>query len=342
MVKHGFYPGGRKTLMHQIKANLRLGIGHFHFFFQSLGLLGLLYSLDLRAQNDSNFSLLDEPAFVQWEKVQNSFKTTKVVNLQSLEMIDPGVFDFKMSHRFGAVNMGAAHAFGLDFATIRFGGEYGILPNLMVGLGRFNVQSEKGVDGYFKWRIMHQTTDNKRPLTVLLLGAMDYKNTHYSNLVGERMYLSSKQRFSFVGQLILGRKESEKFTWEIAPTLVHHLVNPNWFYDNKISNWQGGRNLPQTQFALGMGFRNKLTKRTSFNMEYIPILNGNGDFFSSFSLGFDFETGGHVFQMDFTNSIGLNESLFISRTSDQWGAAGVRFGFNLHRVFTVLDPSRFQ
>jgi hypothetical protein len=98
----------------------------------------------------------------------------------------------------------------------------------------------------------------------------------------------------------------------------------------------------QTQFALGMGFRNKLSARTSLNMEYIPILNGNGDFYNSFSVGFDIETGGHVFQVDFTNSLGMNESMFISRNTERWGAAGVRLGFNLHRVFTVVDPSHFQ
>jgi hypothetical protein len=98
----------------------------------------------------------------------------------------------------------------------------------------------------------------------------------------------------------------------------------------------------KTQFALGMGFRNKLSSRTSLNMEYIPILNGNGDFYNSFSVGFDVETGGHVFQFDFTNSVGMNESMFITRNTDRWGAAGVRLGFNLHRVFTVVDPSRFQ
>jgi hypothetical protein len=38
----------------------------------------------------------------------------------------------------------------------------------------------------------------------------------------------------------------------------------------------------------------------------------------------------------------MNESMFITRTNDRWGAAGVRLGFNLHRVFTVVDPSHFK
>ena len=308
----------------------------------------------VQAQDDTSFSLFDEPSAPVAEKVQYAFKTTKVVNLQSLELIDPGVFDFKMSHRFGAMNGGAAafnsedavNAFGFDVATIRFGGEYGVNENLMVGLGRYNVKSEKGVDAYVKYRLMHQTSDNKKPLSILLLGAVDYKNTLYDRTimgiagpVTITWGIPGKQRLSYVGQVIVGKKVNDDFSWILSPTVVVSGMNDR--YDAGSESFVSS-GTAKTQFALGMGFRNKLSSRTSLNMEYIPILNGNGDFYNSFSVGFDVETGGHVFQFDFTNSVGMNESMFITRNTDSWGAAGVRLGFNLHRVFTVVDPSRFQ
>lgn len=308
----------------------------------------------VQAQDDTSFSLFDEPSAPVAEKVQYAFKTTKVVNLQSLELIDPGVFDFKMSHRFGAINGGAAafnnedvvNAFGFDVATIRFGGEYGVNENLMVGLGRYNVKSEKGVDAYVKYRLMHQTTDNKKPLSILLLGAVDYRNTRYNRTVigiagpvNLPWGISDKERLNFVGQVIIGKKVNDDFSWILSPTIVHSGMNDMYQGSSESFVSTGTQ---KTQFALGMGFRNKLSSRTSLNMEYIPILNGNGDFYNSFSVGFDVETGGHVFQFDFTNSVGMNESMFITRNTDRWGAAGVRLGFNLHRVFTVVDPSRFK
>ncbi len=308
----------------------------------------------VQAQDDTSFSLFDEPSAPVAEKVQYAFKTTKVVNLQSLELIDPGVFDFKMSHRFGAMNGGAAafnsedavNAFGFDVATIRFGGEYGVNENLMVGLGRYNVKSEKGVDAYVKYRLMHQTSDNKKPLSILLLGAVDYKNTQYDRTimgiagpVTIAWGIPGKQRLSYVGQVIVGKKVNDDFSWILSPTVVVSGMNDR--YDAASESFVSS-GTAKTQFALGMGFRNKLSSRTSLNMEYIPILNGNGDFYNSFSVGFDVETGGHVFQFDFTNSVGMNESMFITRNTDRWGAAGVRLGFNLHRVFTVVDPSHFQ
>lgn len=308
----------------------------------------------VQAQDDTSFSLFDEPSAPVAEKVQFAFKTTKVVNLQSLELIDPGVFDFKMSHRFGAMNGGAAafnsedavNAFGFDVATIRFGGEYGVNENLMVGLGRYNVKSEKGVDAYVKYRLMHQTSDNKKPLSILLLGAVDYKNTQYDRTiigiagpVTMAWGIPGKQRLSYVGQVIVGKKVNDDFSWILSPTVVVSGMSDR--YDAPSESFVSS-GTAKTQFALGMGFRNKLSSRTSLNMEYIPILKGNGEFYNSFSVGFDVETGGHVFQFDFTNSVGMNESMFITRNTDRWGAAGVRLGFNLHRVFTVVDPSRFQ
>lgn len=283
----------------------------------------------VQAQDDTSFSLFDEPSAPVAEKVQYAFKTTKVVNLQSLELIDPGVFDFKMSHRFGAINGGAAafnnedvvNAFGFDVATIRFGGEYGVNENLMVGLGRYNVKSEKGVDAYVKYRLMHQTTDNKKPLSILLLGAVDYRNTRYNRTVigiagpvNLPWGISDKERLNFVGQVIIGKKVNDDFSWILSPTIVHSGMNDMYQGSSESFVSTGTQ---KTQFALGMGFRNKLSSRTSLNMEYIPILNGNGDFYNSFSVGFDVETGGHVFQFDFTNSVGMNESMFITRNTDR-------------------------
>jgi hypothetical protein len=56
---------------------------------------------------------------------------------------------------------------------------------------------------------------------------------------------------------------------------------------------------------------------------------------NSLSLGFDIETGGHVFQLHFTNSTGMTERTFISETTGQWRKGDIHFGFNISRVFTI-------
>jgi len=250
-----------------------------------------------------------------------AFKTTKVINLQSSEVTDVGVLDFKMMHRFGALNAGAYEAFGLDQATVRFGFEYGIMKNLMVSAGRSNVRSNKNLDFLVKYKLLSQTQDNSMPVSVLFTAGAQY-------LIGTNVKntLTDKQRSSYFGQAIVTRKFNDDFSWLLSPTV---LINAKSNYDQS------------TQVALGIGMRQKISVRSSINLEYIPVLTNKGEVYNSFSVGLDVETGGHVFQFHLTNSMGLNESQFISNSVDQWNAGGIRLGFNLSRVFTIVKPKGF-
>jgi hypothetical protein len=278
-----------------------------------------LISLKLSAQDDD--LLGDEPAVSIDNRVNFAFKTTKVINLQSLELLGSGVFDFKMNHRFGAFNNGPINAFGLDLATIRFGGEYGINRNLMAGIGRSNVSGSKNVDGYLKYRVFQQTSNNKKPFSLLLFYGIENKiGPSYSDV-------NSSKRLTSVAQVIIGRKFNETFSAQFSPSYVMGYNSYNTAFN---------------QVALGLGMRMKLTMRTTLNAEWIPILTNKGLVRNSASVGFDIETGGHVFQVHFTNSSGLNEAQFISNTNDTWDTYGIRFGFNLSRVFTIVSPSKFK
>jgi len=276
--------------------------------------ISLLAVSSLSAQDD----LLgdDMPSEPLKTPVNFAFKTTRVVNLQSVETLGEGVFDFKIQHRFGALNTGASNAFGLDLATIRIGGEYGLTPKVTLGLGRSPV--EKTVDGYAKIKWVQQMRGGGSPVSVLTVASAAYRNQNYT------AEPTTVERLAYVGQVIVGRKFSEKLSMQVVPSVVHY-------------NWVNVA-VPNTQFALGVGMRRKLTMRSSLNLEWIPVLSDKGMFYNSFSIGMDVETGGHVFQMGFTNSIGLSENLFLTRNTTQWNNAGIRFGFNMSRVFTLVDP----
>jgi hypothetical protein len=266
--------------------------------------------------------LADEPVKkAELPTADFAFKTTKVINLQSTEVTDVGVLDFKMMHRFGAFNSGAYEAFGLDQATVRFGFEYGILKNLMVSAGRSNVRSNKNLDFLVKYKLLSQTQDNSMPVSLLFTAGAQY-------LIGTnaKNTLTDKQRSSYFGQAIVTRKFNDDFSLLLSPTV---LINAKSNYDQSI------------QVALGIGMRQKISVRSSINLEYIPILTNKGEVYNSFSVGLDVETGGHVFQFHLTNSMGLNESQFISNSVDQWNAGGIRLGFNLSRVFTIVKPKGF-
>ncbi len=92
--------------------------------------------------------------------------------------------------------------------------------------------------------------------------------------------------------------------------------------------------------SVGIGARQKLTKRISINIEYyyqIPGYKLEGTE-NALSAGFDIETGGHVFQLIFTNSTGIAENQYITKTTDSWSKGAIHFGFNIARVFTLRKP----
>ncbi len=283
--------------------------------------VGLLITNSLSAQEDDLLAEEESSNTKTVQKVDYAFKTTKVINLQSLEITDPGVLDFKMMHRFGPLNSGPYKAFGLDLATARFGFEYGIVNNLMIAAGRSNVNGNKNVDALLKYRILHQNTTNSIPISLEFVAGTQYLlGSQYANS-------TDQQRSSYFGQVIIGRKMDEDFSIILSPTF---LMNATSAMDNT------------QQWALGVGMRHKISARSSINLEYIPVLTNKGTMVNSFSLGMDVETGGHVFQFHVTNSAGLNEAQFISNTNESWKDRGIRFGFNLSRVFTVVKPKTFK
>lgn len=249
-----------------------------------------------------------------------TFKTTRLINGHTVENVGKKVLDVKISHRFGKINGGGYELFGLDNATMRMGLDYGITNTLMVGIGRSTYQ--KTYDAFFKWKILRQSTGKKKmPVTLSYVPTIAFKTLKFEDDTRENYYTS---RLYFTHQLIIGRKFSEGTSFQLMPTFSHR---------NLVQLAKD----PNDLLAVGFGGRQKLTKRVSLNFEYYYQLPGyklTGTK-NSFSVGFDIETGGHVFQLHFTNSQGMSERTFISETTGDWGKGDIFFGFNISRVFSI-------
>lgn len=272
----------------------------------------------LNAQDDLMDLLGDDKPATEY--AWGTFKTTRVVLNQSIQAPAKGDLVFIISHHFGRLNQGAYDLFGLDQATIRFGLEYGISNRLTVGVGRSTYK--KLYDGFVKFKLLQQSSGERdMPVTVSYFGSMGVNSLRWEN--PDRVnYFSS--RLSYVHQLLIARKFSSAFSIQITPTLVHR-------------NLVALRDDQNTVFALGAGGRLKLTQRMSINAEYFYLMPGKtaDNFDNSLSLGFDIETGGHVFQLFFTNSVPINENGFITETQGDWLNGDIYFGFNITRTFTL-------
>lgn len=256
------------------------------------------------------------------EYAQYSFKTNRIINMHSLENTAAGVLDMKISHRFGTLDKGAYDLFGLDVATQRIGLDYGILDDLTVGLHRNSVS--KAYDGFLKYRILRQSKGKRNmPITVAALASMAVETVEWADPTRENHFTS---RLFYTYQLLIGRKFNDYITLQLTPTMVHRNLAP---YGEK-----------NDVYALGIGGRIRLSRRLTFNGEYIYVLPNQlgADKQNALSLGLDIETGGHVFQLHFTNSLSMSEYAFVTRNTDDFFKGKIRFGFNVSRVFTLYDP----
>lgn len=252
-----------------------------------------------------------------------TFKTTRLINAHTNEQVAGGVLDMRISHRFGAINSGIENFFGLDQAGMRVALEYGITDWLMVGGGRSTY--EKTYDSFVKAKLMRQSSGHRaRPMSINYFGSWQTKTIPFADPNRTNYFTSN---FFFVHQLIVARKFSESLSIMIAPTLVHRNLVPTLADKHDL-------------FSVVIGGRMKITRRMSLNAEYIyqlPDYKQAGTT-NSFSIGIDLETGGHVFQFCFTNSVAMIERAFIHETRGSWGAGDIITGFNLSRVFTLKDP----
>jgi hypothetical protein len=255
--------------------------------------------------------------------VTATFKATRILNGHSIERMPEGQLDFRISHRFGRINSGAYEFFGLDQANIHLSLEYGILDWLMVGLGRGTF--EKTVDGFIKISPLRQSTGkNSFPLSISWMSGMYVNGLKWSSQEQEYQF---KHRLEYAHQLLIARKFGPRLSLQITPSYLH-------------------RNLVETPadpndlFAVGAGGRIKISKRISLNAEYFYVFTPDpstlsSPIYSPLSFGIDIETGGHVFQLIFTNAVAMRENGFLGQTTGQWRNGDIHFGFNISRVFQL-------
>lgn len=282
----------------------------------------LFISQNIKSQDLMDLLGNDKPSK---EFATAAFKTTHLILGQSIENVAKGHLNFIIAHHFGRINEGSYNFWGLDQSTIRIGLEYGITDKLEVGLGRSSYQ--KTIDGFVKYKILRQNNMNI-PISISYFGGMAINTLKWEDPTRDNFFSS---RLSFVNQLLIARKFNDNLSLQLIPSFVHKNLVKRVIDQNNI-------------FALGGGGRYKLTKRLSVNAEYYQLLPGQtaDDFDNSLSLGVDIETGGHVFQLFFTNSQPLFERGFITETQGKWNKGDVFFGFNIIRTFAVVKPKAFK
>ncbi len=279
----------------------------------------LIMAMPALAQDSTLLQQLEDSMQEQWQQdlSAGTFKATQIINTPTVESPGKNGLQFLIMHRFGRLNEGAYALFGLDNANIRFGLDYGLTDRVSIGVGRSSL--DKTYDASIKWKALQQT-EGKMPVTASLYGLLAYTTLRYP----DKPYITSKYRTSYVSQLLLARKFNSRLSLQLSPT---------WLHFNLVPTPQDKNDL----FALGVGGRMKITKRISINGEYNYLPTDqvrSTEIHHSVSFGFDIETGGHVFQLVFTNSGGMTAPYYLAKTPGLWGDGDIFFGFNISRAFS--------
>jgi Membrane bound beta barrel domain (DUF5777) len=281
----------------------------------------LLATAVAHAQDSTLLNMVNDSMAAHPKKsyVKSTFKAGHIVNLQTVESPANGNLNFVIQHRFGTLNSGSYNFFGLDNATLRLGLDYGITDDLSVGVGRSSYL--KTFDGYVKYRFLKQTEGAGIPVTLAVVGTV----TDFTQNVTDEPFLNTQDRTSYSAELLIARKFGRKLSLQVSPTWLHY---------NFVATPQDKSDI----FAVGLGGRMKITNRMSINAEYDVVPKNQVVSYTvhnSFSAGWDIETGGHVFQLVFTNSQSIVPTQFLTQTTGTWGKGDIYFGFNISRNFNL-------
>jgi hypothetical protein len=288
-------------------------------------LLFLVGYSQIKAQGllDSLDNLTNQPK--QTEYIESTFKAPRVINGQSVELIGRNELAAIISHRFGTISEGSYNFYGLTESKIRLGLEYGLSKRINIGVGLGSLQHT--FDGLFKIKLIRQSIGERNiPVTVVFSSTAYRSGDRWTE--PNRNNLNSS-RYSFSHQLLVARKFGNRLSLQVAPGLVHRNLVKREIDQNDV-------------FSVAMGGRFKLTNRFAVNAEYYYLLPGQTakDFINTFSLVFDIETGGHVFQLLLTNGMSPQEKIFIAETTNKWSKNQISFGFNIIRVFSLSHKKK--
>lgn len=285
---------------------------------------------------DDLMKMIEQPAASK-QPVIATFKTTRIINAHSNETVKGHTLDFRVTHRFGDIASSSSNihnGYGLyNIQDVRIAFEYGVTDKLTLALAK--EKFHEFMDGYIKYRLLQQTSDNKIPIGITLFANTAYTfMTASTDSTSEYSYQNTTQRLSYAFQPIITRKFNDHISIAILPTYVHR----NYVAavdDNGI-------------FAVGIGGRFRFSRSCSFIADYFYVLNGekrtkdfqaidpaHPSFYNPLAVGLEIETGGHVFHLTFTNSEGIIENSYIPFTMKSWTKGEFRWGFNISRVFNI-------
>lgn len=263
-------------------------------------------------------AIAQEADTLQVEKVvekleRPAFESATLIDNQTNVLFDKNTLDVQMQHRFGLIDEtnSLAGIYG-DGANIRIALSYALHERLTVGFG--TTKNNRLQDFNWKAALLRQTRSNSMPVSV----------TYYGNFTidarPESTFNLEQDRYSFFNQLIIAKKFGQFISLQIAPSISHfNAVEPDMKND---------------MISIAFGGRAKISPNTAIIFDYSqPITDFESDPKPGVSLGAEFATSGHTFQIFVSNYSGIVQQQNYMMNQNDFFDGDILLGFNITRRY---------
>jgi len=288
----------------------------------------ILFSLFMLVFLTPAFSQEEEQTPVQDKPVKNTFETNLLIDNQTVMTQYKGSIELQIHHRFSLID-NIHNLWGVyGSANTRLGLNYGLTDRLMVGIG--TTKDNKLTDVQAKYKILEQTKSNSMPFSLVYYGNITANlrdsSTGIFGPTGRNRY-KHIHRLSYFNQLIIARKFSEKFSFQVAPT---------FYYFNTVQ-----RGYKNANFAISAGGRFKVTDSHSFIFEYDQnlskqdsIIDASGSYSAkqplpNVAFGWEIGTATHCFQVFVANYDKINNQYNLLYNTNDFRKRKYLVGFNI-------------
>jgi Membrane bound beta barrel domain (DUF5777) len=277
-----------------------------------------------------------EPEVKKAKYTKATFRSTRIINMQSVEILPQGNLQFMISHHFGELwNKDAtskenlAQMFGLNsgIAHTYLSLDYSVTNKINLGLA---AGGKSNFEGWTKIKLLRQQTGLRNiPVSLTWFSLVNVNGATGADING-----LSWNRYSFLHQLLIARKFSDRISLQVIPSWIHYNIVPY------------GHNNSNEVFSLGIAGKYKISSNKNFTFEYANQLNmhsnlvdKNGNIVnynrSLLSLGMEFDTGGHLFQLYVGSTTNANNIEQLSRNTSSIKDGNFALGFTINRGFNL-------
>jgi len=277
----------------------------------------LILPLSLIAQDDDekeDFNIVNLIVKTKSKIERDAFDSGTLIESQTDKVYQKGTLEFVMNHRFGLVNNAPKDndLIGIwGAANIRLGLSYSLTDWANIGFG--STKDKRLQDFNYKFALLKQTKDNKFPVSVSYYGNFTIDARRKEN------FQFTSDRYSNFNQLIIARRFTRNFS---------ALVSTGWSHYNVVEN-----GLKNDMFSIGFGGKYKISPQTALTLDYTAPITSNNSIEPGVSLGFEFVTGSHAFQVFITNYRGIVQQQNIMYNQNDFFNGDFAIGFNINRLW---------